>query len=113
MSKPKQFKQKFKGSMIIFLHDNNPDFLAHRAQFTEDWLPDGRFTGGKRSEIMGKKRKFQVFVHIFDKDGFECGESELVFTSKGGQKDLSKTIFTFGTELINEIRAAHLNTIWI
>ena len=107
MKKPKAFKPKFNGSMIIFLHDNNPDFLAFRAQFTEDWLQEGKYTGGKRSEIMGRKRKFQVSVHIFDKDGFKCGENELVFKSKGGQKDISKTIFNFGTELINEIRAEH------
>ena len=107
MSKPKKFKPKFNGSMIVFLHDEMPEMLAWRAKFTEDWLPEGRFSGGKRGEIMGRKRKFEITLSIVDKDGFTCGQSVIEFTSKGNQKDLTKNVFNHGNALVDEIRAKH------
>ncbi len=103
----KPFKPKFAGQMKIFLHDKNPDFLAYRAEFTKDWLPEGKYTGGRRGEIMRKKRKYHIKLSIVDKAGFLCGESELEFTGKGGQKEISKTVFDFGNALVNEIREKH------
>ena len=56
---------------------------------------------------MKKNRKFQVTLHIFDTDGHKRGLQSMVFKDKGGQGDLSKVIFGFGNDFVDEIRAEH------
>ena len=54
---------------------------------------------------MKKDRKFQVTLHIFDTDGHKRGLQSMVFKTRGGQSDLSKVIFGFGNEFVDELRA--------
>ena len=93
------FKPVFEGYMKIFLHDDVPERLADRADFTGQWIRS------KRKRIMKRDRKFQVTLHIMDTDGHKRGLQSMVFTSKGDQSDLSKVIFGFGNEFVDELRA--------
>ena len=93
------FKPVFDGYMKIYLHDEIPERLANRATFVGQWIKS------KRHRIMKKNRKFQVTLHIFDTDGHKRGLQGMVFTSKGDQSDLSKVIFGFGNEFVDELRA--------
>ena len=99
MSKPKAFKPVFDGYMKIYLHDEIPERLANRATFVGQWIKS------KRRRIMKKDRKFQVTLHIFDVDGNKRGLQSMVFKDRGGQGDLSKVIFGFGNEFVDELRA--------
>ena len=102
-----KFKPVFNGFMKIYLHDDIPERLASRATFTEDWLPQSKLTGGKRHRIIKRERKFQVALHIFDTDGHKRGHNVMVFLSKGDQSALSKVIFGFGNDFVDEIREEH------
>lgn len=95
----KEFKPLFSGYMKIYLHDDIPERLASRAEFTQDWRMDQ-----KRHKIMKRDRKFQITLHIFDKDGFKRGLESMVFMSRGNHKDLSKVIFEFGNKFVDELR---------
>lgn len=99
MSKPKAFKPVFDGYFKIFLHDDDYKKAADRADFTGQWIKS------KRHRIMKKNRKFQVTLHIFDTDGHKRGLQSMVFKDKGDQSDLSKVIFGFGNEFVDELRA--------
>ena len=101
MNKPKAFKPVFDGYFKIFLHDDDYKKAADRADFTGQWIKS------KRHRIMKKNRKFQVTLHIFDTDGHKRGLQGMVFTSKGDQSDLSKVIFGFGNEFVDDIREEH------
>lgn len=101
MNKPKAFKPAFDGYFKIFLHDDDYKKAADRADFTGSWIKS------KRHRIMKKNRKFQVTLHIMDTDGNKRGLQGMVFTNKGGQSDLSKTIFGFGNEFVDDIRKEH------
>ena len=93
------FKPVFEGYMKIYLHDPDPDRLADRASFTGQWIKS------KRRRIMKKDRKFQVTLHIFDMDGHKRGLQSMVFKDRGGKGDLSKVIFGFGNDFVDELRA--------
>lgn len=93
------FKPVFDGYMKIYLHDEIPERLANRATFVGQWIKS------KRRRIMKKDRKFQVTLHIFDMDGHKRGLQSMVFKDRGGQGDLSKVIFGFGNEFVDELRA--------
>lgn len=93
------FKPVFDGYMKIFLHDEIPDRLASRADFTGQWVRS------RRKRIMKRDRKFQVTLHIVDTDGHKRGLQSMVFRDKGGQGDLSKVIFGFGNDFVDELRA--------
>lgn len=95
----KAFKPVFDGYFKIFLHDDDYKKAADRADFTGQWIQS------KRHRIMKKDRKFQVTLHILDTDGHKRGLQSMVFKDKGGQGDLSKVIFSFGNEFVNELRA--------
>ena len=95
------FKPVFDGYFKIFLHDDDYKKAADRADFTGQWIKS------KRHRIMKKNRKFQVTLHIFDTDGHKRGLQGMVFTSKGDQSDLSKVIFGFGNEFVDDIRKEH------
>ena len=92
-----QFKPAFRGYLKIFLHENAPDTVPPRAELTEDWQTD-------RWRIMKKPRKFQITLHIFDKDGFKRGLETMVFTSKGGKTDITNAIVDFGNKFCAELR---------
>ncbi len=94
------FKPVFDGYFKIFLHDDDYKKAADRAEFTEDWR-----AGQKRGEIMRRERKFQVALHIFDTDGDKRGHTVMGFKVKGGQRALSKVIFGFGNDFVDELRA--------
>lgn len=98
MSKPKAFKPVFDGFMKIFLHDDIPERLADRADFTGQWIRS------RRKRIMKRDRKFQVTLHIMDTDGHKRGLQSMVFKDRGGKGDLSKVIFGFGNEFVDELR---------
>ena len=93
------FKPVFDGFMKIYLHDDDPDRLADRADFTGQWVKS------KRKRIIKRDRKFQVTLHIFDTDGHKRGLQGMVFKDRGGQGDLSKVIFGFGNDFCDELRA--------
>lgn len=93
------FKPVFDGYFKIYLHDHDPDRLADRAEFKGQWV------ASRRKRIMKKDRKFQVTLHIMDTDGNKRGLQGMVFTNKGGQSDLSKVIFGFGNDFVDELRA--------
>lgn len=99
MKKIEKFKPVFDGYMKIFLHDEFPELLHYRADFTGQWIKS------KRRRIMKKDRKFQVTLHIMDMDGHKRGLQSMVFTDRGGQGDLSKVIFGFGNDFVDELRA--------
>lgn len=99
MSKPKAFKPVFDGYFKIFLHDDDYKKAADRAEFTGQWIRS------KRKRIMKKDRKFQVTLHIMDTDGHKRGLQSMVFRDRGGQGDLSKVIFGFGNDFVDELRA--------
>lgn len=101
MSQPKKFNPVFDGFMKIYLHDDIPERLASRAIFTGQWVVS------RRKRVMKRDRKFQVALHIFDTDGHKRGHNVMVFLNKGGQKDLSKVIFGFGNDFVDEIREQH------
>lgn len=101
MNKQTAFKPVFDGYFKIFLHDDDYKKAADRADFTGQWIKS------KRHRIMKKNRKFQVTLHIFDIDGHKRELQGMVFTSKGDQSDLSKVIFGFGNEFVDEIREEH------
>lgn len=94
-----KFNQVFSGYFKIFLHDEDYKKAADRAEFTGQWI------ASKRKRIMKKDRKFQVTLHIFDMDGHKRGLQSMVFKDKGGQGDLSKVIFGFGNDFVDELRA--------
>ena len=94
-----EFKQVFKGYFKIYLHDDDYKKAADRAEFTDQWV------ASKRWRIMKKDRKFQVTLHIFDTDGHKRGLQSMVFKTRGGQGDLSKVIFGFGNDFVDELRA--------
>ncbi len=94
------FKPVFDGYFKIFLHDEDYKMAADRAEFTEDWR-----AGQKRGEIMKRDRKFQVTLHIMDTDGHKRGLQSMVFKDRGGKGDLSKVIFGFGNDFVDELRA--------
>ena len=96
--KKKEFKPVFDGFMKIFLHDDIPERLANRATFTGQWI------AAKRKRLIKKDRKFQVTLHIMDMDGHKRGLQSMVFKDRGGQGDLSKVIFGFGNEFVDELR---------
>lgn len=96
--KKKEFKPVFDGYFKIFLHDDDYKKAADRAQFTGQWV------ASRRKRIMKKDRKFQVTLHIMDTDGNKRGLQGMVFTNKGGQSDLSKVIFGFGNDFVDDIR---------
>lgn len=56
---------------------------------------------------MKKDRKFQVTLHIMDMDGHKRGLQSMVFKDRGGKGDLSKVIFGFGNNFVDEIRKEH------
>lgn len=93
------FKPVFDGYMKIFLHDEIPEQLADRADFTGQWIKS------RRKRIMKRDRRFQVTLHIVDTDGHKRGLQSMVFRDKGGQGDLSKVIFGFGNDFVDELRA--------
>ena len=93
------FKPVFDGYFKIYLHDDDYEKAADRAQFTGQWIKS------KRRRIMKKDRKFQVTLHIMDMDGHKRGLQSMVFKDGGGQGDLSKVIFGFGNEFVDELRA--------
>lgn len=93
------FKPVFDGFMKIYLHDDVPEQLANRATFVGQWIKS------KRRRIMKKDRKFQVTLHIMDTDGNKRGLQSMVFRDRGGQGDLSKVIFGFGNDFVDELRA--------
>ena len=93
------FKPVFDGYMKIYLHDDIPARLASRADFTGQWIRS------RRKRIMKRDRKFQVTLHIVDTDGHKRGLQSMVFRDKGGQGDLSKVIFGFGNDFVDELRA--------
>ena len=93
------FKPVFDGFMKIYLHDHDPDRLADRAGFTGQWVKS------RRKRIMKRDRKFQVTLHIMDTDGHKRGLQSMVFKDRGGKGDLSKVIFGFGNDLVDELRA--------
>ena len=95
------FKPVFSGYFKIYLHDDDYKKAADRATFVGQWIKS------KRHRIMKKNRKFQVTLHIFDTDGHKRGLQGMVFTSKGDQSALSKVIFGFGNEFVDEIREEH------
>ena len=97
----KAFKPVFDGFMKIYLHDDDPDRLADRADFTGQWIKS------KRKRIIKRDRKFQVTLHIMDTDGHKRGLQSMVFKDKGSQGDLSKVIFGFGNEFCDDIRKEH------
>jgi len=99
MNKQIAFKPVFDGYFKIYLHDNDYKKAADRAQFTGQWI------ASRRKRIMKKDRKFQVTLHIFDTDGHKRGLQSMVFRDKGGQGDLSKVIFGFGNDFVDELRA--------
>ena len=99
MSKPTTFKPVFDGYFKIYLHDDDYKRAADRAQFTGQWIKS------KRRRIMKKDRKFQVTLHIMDTDGNKRGLQSMVFKDRGGKGDLSKVIFGFGNEFVDELRA--------
>ena len=99
--KKKEFKPVFDGYFKIYLHDDDYKKAADRADFTGQWIKS------KRHRIMKKDRKFQVTLHIFDTDGHKRGLQSMVFRDKGGQGDLSKVIFGFGNDFVDEIREEH------
>jgi len=92
------FKPVFEGYMKIFLHDDVPERLADRADFTGQWIRS------KRKRIMKRDRKFQVTLHIMDTDGHKRGLQSMVFKDRGGKGDLSKVIFGFGNDFCDELR---------
>lgn len=94
----KTFKPFFKGHFKLFLHDDVPDRLADRAEFTGDWQ-----AGQKRGRIMKRDRKFQVALYIFDTDGYKRGHNVMLFENKGGQRELSKVVFMYGNDFIDEL----------
>lgn len=96
--KKKEFKPVFDGYFKLFLHDEDYKKAADRAEFTGQWIKS------KRRRIMKKDRKFQVTLHIFDMDGHKRGLQSMVFRDRGGQGDLSKVIFGFGNEFVDELR---------
>lgn len=93
------FKPVFDGYMKLFLHDDVPERLASRADFTGQWIRS------RRKRILKRNRKFQVTLHIVDMDGHKRGLQSMVFKDKGGQGDLSKVIFGFGNDFVDELRA--------
>ncbi|WP_131667410.1 hypothetical protein [Psychrobacter pygoscelis] len=93
------FKPNFDGYMKIYLHDDIPERLADRAEFTGKWL------AATRKKIINKPRRFQVTLHIMDKDGNKRGLQTMVFKNKGGHSELSKVIFGFGNDFVDELRA--------
>lgn len=93
------FKPVFDGYMKLFLHDDVPERLASRADFTGQWIRS------RRQRILKRNRKFQVTLHIVDTDGHKRGLQSMVFKDKGGQGDLSKVIFGFGNDFVDELRA--------
>ena len=95
------FKPVFDGYMKIYLHDDTAEQAATRTQFTGQWV------ASRRKRIVKRDRKFQVTLHIFDVDGNKRGLQGMVFTNKGGQGDLSKVIFGFGNEFVDDIRREH------
>ena len=97
-----KFKPVFDGYFKLFLHDDDYKRAADRAKFTEDWRANQ-----KRGDIMRRERKFQVALYIFDTDGHKRGHTVMVFTVKGGKGDLSKVIFGFGNDFVDEIRREH------
>ena len=97
--KKKEFKPVFDGYFKIYLHDDDYKKAADRADFTGQWVKS------RRKRIMKRDRKFQVTLHIFDTDGHKRGLQGMVFTSKGDQSDLSKVIFGFGNDFVDELRA--------
>ena len=54
---------------------------------------------------MKRDRKFQVTLHIMDTDGHKRGLQSMVFKDRGGKGDLSKVIFGFGNDFVDELRA--------
>ncbi|WP_372844783.1 hypothetical protein [Psychrobacter sp.] len=98
--KPEKFEPVYDGYFKIFLHDDDYKRAADRAEFTEDWQANQ-----KRGEIMRRERKFQVALHIFDTDGDKRGHTVMGFKVKGGQRALSKVIFGFGNDFVDEMRA--------
>ena len=97
---PEKFEPVYDGYFKIFLHDDDYKRAADRAEFTQDWRADQ-----KRGEIISRERKFKVTLHIFDMDGNKRGLQGMVFTSKGDQSALSKVIFGFGNDFVDELRA--------
>ena len=95
----KAFKPVFDGYFKIFLHGEDYKKAADRAQFTGQWI------ASRRKRIMKRDRKYQVTLHIFDMDGHKRGLQGMIFKDRGGQGDLSKVIFGFGNEFVNEMRA--------
>lgn len=92
------FKPNFDGYMKIYLHDDVPERLADRAEFTGKWIAK------TRKKIINKERRFQVTLHIFDKDNHKRGLQGMVFSNKGGHEELSKVIFGFGNDFVDELR---------
>lgn len=92
------FKPSFKGFMKIFLHDDDYKKAASRAIFTEQWQQS------RRHKILKRERKFLITLHIFDTDGNKRGLKGLAFMVKGGHQQISKTIFNFGNEFVDELR---------
>lgn len=97
---PEKFKPVYDGYFKLFLHDEDYTRAANRADFTEDWQANQ-----KRGDIMRRERKFQVALYVFDTDGHKRGHTVMVFTVKGGKGDLSKVIFGFGNDFVDELRA--------
>lgn len=97
--KKKEFKPVFDGYFKLFLHDEDYKMAADRAEFKGQWV------ASRRKRIMKKDRKFQVTLHIFDMDGHKRGLQSMVFKDRGGQGDLSKVIFGFGNDFVDELRA--------
>lgn len=97
----KPFKPVFSGFMKIFLHDETFEQAADRSQFTGQWV------ASRRKRIVKRDRKYQVTLHIFDMDGNKRGLQGMVFSDKGGHSDLSKVIFGFGNDFVDDIRKEH------
>lgn len=93
------FKPVFDGYMKLYLHDEIPERLADRADFKGQWIKS------KRGRIIKRERKYQVTLHIVDTDGDKRGLQSMVFRDKGGQGELSKVIFGFGNDFVDELRA--------
>lgn len=92
------FNPVFDGYFKIYLHDDDYKKAADRAQFSGQWV------ASRRKRIFKRDRKFQVTLHIVDTDGHKRGLQSMVFKDKGGQGDLSKVIFGFGNDFVDDIR---------
>ena len=90
-------KPKFNGYLKMFLHDDDPERLVSRAETTEDWVT-------KRWKILKKPRRFSIRFHIIDTTGFKRVHEVADFKNKGGDKELSHTIYRLGLDLVNSLR---------